>query len=533
MSYDTETKAGTEAAGDGVADIMCTLVVGEERHEFLVKKDYLMDIEYFKCALKDGCWKEGKDNRIELPEDNPEIWKLAVEFITTGEFRPYVSPTCDCIIGEGWCHDPMFDPPVEVIDADDVTVAFNMADDQVGDWGYPDITLVTLETLVGVFCLANKYLWYTLLCSCMEKLRLFPMGPAALPVLAVTVGERDWPLRYIDSWDEGLCDEYHQLVEDTFRYHAVRYDGGPVDKTYTLEDCTWMELFDPYEALKEFLKANMTAEAWKAFNLLEDNRAERREKFHERMDAQYWECSHDRQGVCVVAWDKHAYDQARPCYLKGKQDAWLRGSEGALLQERASAASQAFWKTHNETCFCKNMSFSGRTDPQYLKEHHAKMKDASDNFLDIMEEKLVTEEKGRTNPFDTQPFAAAEPGDFITEIKDDVPGGHYVTGLVLRTNTRGWFPRSALRLFEQRSRKHCNGPCCEPQTFKYDGCRIYLDDPLSEGIKLRKGRKSRGWRRTGGPMMAGHKRTVASVGSIQGDIELHSDSLWWLDESIW
>ena len=48
-------------------------MVGEERQEFLVKKDYLVDIAYFESALLDGYWREGQDNRVELPADDPEL----------------------------------------------------------------------------------------------------------------------------------------------------------------------------------------------------------------------------------------------------------------------------------------------------------------------------------------------------------------------------------------------------------------------------------------------------------------------------
>ena len=448
-------------------------MVGEERQEFLVKKDYLIDIEYFKCALKDGCWKEGRDNRIELPEDDPELWSLAIDFIMTNEFRPHVVPTCNCVLGELWCHDPEFDPPVQVIDADDATVDFNMADDQIGDWGYPDTTLVTLENLVGIFCLANKYLWRDLLGMCMEKIRLFPLGPAALPILAVTVGERKWCLGSEECWDEGLCDEYHELVRDAFRFHTGNYDSAP-EPSHTLRDHSWQETPNPYEPLKEFFKANMTAEAWKAFSLLEDNRLEQKERIRDAMDARYWECSTDREGVCVVAWDKQAPDRLSARDLKRKQDA------------------------PRQRC-------------QYQKERDAKMKDGCDSFTNTEEEKVSTNQRDRTFSSGMHNFAEAEVGDLITHIKDDGADGRYVTGLVIRTNRRGRFPRSVLRIFEQRSRKHCNGACCQPQTFKHNGRTLYHDDPLDEGIKLRKGRKSGGWQRTAGPSTVDHKTAVANV----------------------
>ena len=448
----------------------CTLVVGEERQEFLVKKDCLIDIEFFKCALKDGSWKEGKDNRIELPEDDPALWKMAVDFIMTNDFLPHIVPTSSCNIGDPLCHYPMFDPPVQVMGADNVTVDFTMADDRFGDWEYPDTTLEILENLVAIFCLANKYLWLGLLATCIEKLRLFPMGPAALPVLTVTVGERKWSRGPNECWDKGLCDDYHQLVRDTFRYHAANYDSAPLH-SLKLVDCSWQEIPNPYEPLKEFFKANMTEEAFKALSLLEDGRLEQRERIRATMDAGYWECIEDRQGVCIVAWDKQAHDGASTRYLKQKQDTSCQGRE--------RAAAQTSCETHSEACLCENLSVNNETDNQYRKERHAQVQDGCENSMEIMEEKVVKEEEARANSFDTPAFAEAESGDLITQIKDEVPDGRYVTGLVLRTNRRGWFPRSALRLFEQRSRKHCKGACCEPQTFKHNGCKFYLADHVS------------------------------------------------------
>ena len=233
------------------------------------------------------------------------------------------------------------------------------------------------------------------------------MGPAALPVLAVTVGECDRSLSSDECWDGGPCEEYHGLVRDAFKYHAAIYDSKPA-QSYEVRDCSLHGIPQPYGELKEFLKANMTEEAWKFFTLLEDNRLQRRENIHAAMDGSLWECSQERHGVCIFTWDKETHKAASACYLEQKQKASQGGYEGTAAQ----------------------------------------------------------------SSFDTPKFAEADIGDLITHISNDVSDGRYVTRLVLRTNQYGWFLRSALRLLERRPLEDCIGPCYETPTFKYDGCRF-------------------------------------------------------------
>ncbi|MCJ1286437.1 hypothetical protein MMC26_005782 [Xylographa opegraphella] len=397
-------------------------------------------VTYFKCALKDACWKEGKENKVELPEDAPEAWRIAIGFFMTNDIPPHIVQACDCMPGYHCGHQRKLDPPVQVIGADDSTVDFNLADHQLGDWCYPDTTLATLKNLVDVFCLANKYLWLDLLTTCMEKIRLFPLGPAALPILAVTEVSANTVSNLIHAGIKGC------------RTHTP----------HPFVNSRWQEVPNPFEPLKEFFKANMTAEAWKAFSLLEDSRLEQRENIRTVIGAGYWECCEERQGVCIVEWDKHAHERENTRYLKRKQDASRQGCE--------KIAAETSCESHNEACLCGSTSAHKQTDDQ------AKMDTAGDSSTEITRES----------------FAAAEVGDFIIDIRGDPSDARYVTGLVLRTHSRGWFLRSALRLFEPRASKYCNGSCCEPRTFKYDGCRLYLDDPLNEGLKLRRGRRRSG-----------------------------------------
>lgn len=106
-------------------------------------------------------------------------------------------------------------------------------------------------------------------------------------------------------------------------------------------------------------------------------------------------------------------------------------------------------------------------------------------------------------------FAEAAPGDLITSVEVDRPAKGFVYGFVQRLERRGWFLSGDVRFLERRSSKFCTGQCHELRTFKFGGVTLLLDDPEDRGIKFRTGRKSRGWRRTGGPKMLDRDHAVA------------------------
>lgn len=103
--------------------------------------------------------------------------------------------------------------------------------------------------------------------------------------------------------------------------------------------------------------------------------------------------------------------------------------------------------------------------------------------------------------FEVVEFAEAMPGDLVTSIAVDQPAKGFVYGFLQRSERWGWFLKEDVGFLEQRSSKHCTGQCHELRTFSFGGVTLLLDDPEDWGIKFRTGRKSRGWRKTGGPKM--------------------------------
>lgn len=63
------------------------MVVGSGTSEktFLVHKDLIVKhSEYFVSALK-GCWREGREHKVTLSEDNVEAFEIFAQFIYTGK----------------------------------------------------------------------------------------------------------------------------------------------------------------------------------------------------------------------------------------------------------------------------------------------------------------------------------------------------------------------------------------------------------------------------------------------------------------
>ncbi|MCJ1432731.1 retrotransposon-like protein 1 [Xylographa pallens] len=73
MSYETETKDGTDAMSDGVSDTMCTLVVGEKRQEYnYVHKHHVVriipehyDSDCYEVSGKNEDWIPTHERRVE------------------------------------------------------------------------------------------------------------------------------------------------------------------------------------------------------------------------------------------------------------------------------------------------------------------------------------------------------------------------------------------------------------------------------------------------------------------------------------
>lgn len=79
-----------------------TLFVGEDRVQFYIHKDTLCQLPFFEAALSGG-FKEGSDQVVSLPEDNPSHVSAMIEFLYTGNYTyaynpDTVNPSDGCIV---------------------------------------------------------------------------------------------------------------------------------------------------------------------------------------------------------------------------------------------------------------------------------------------------------------------------------------------------------------------------------------------------------------------------------------------------
>jgi len=78
--------AGSPVASTLTSPIV-TLVVGREQRLFAAHEDVLCHSTYFATALK-GNFFEGGANRVELPDEEPEILSCVLEFLYKGDYYP-------------------------------------------------------------------------------------------------------------------------------------------------------------------------------------------------------------------------------------------------------------------------------------------------------------------------------------------------------------------------------------------------------------------------------------------------------------
>ena len=89
--------------------------------------------------------------------------------------------------------------------------------------------------------------------------------------------------------------------------------------------------------------------------------------------------------------------------------------------------------------------------------------------------------------FERLGFSEGTPGDLIVNLDVDSPAVGYVYGFNVKTQREGWFPRTLVRLLEEWE-EECQGNCCAPVTFKYNGLRLSVDEDVGWLDKL--GRKN-------------------------------------------
>lgn len=337
-------------------------------------------------------WRESQQNTIALPDDEVDTWVKAVQ-VLMGE----------TVLPDG--------EPIEVFDLTGNPIEYRPggSHQQMGDWGFPDATSTQFKALVDLFALADKYLWAELREQCLEGILQFPIGPAAFAMLVTLPQEL-----YIFPEGSERRDKYgygslHTLMQKAMYYHSVRYEDCH-DRAFNFT--SHLDLLEQrsrmYDPLDDFMRANMSPQAWAVYKGLAQNRTDNNLGMRLDVDARRWECGNGREGVIVNSWN--IFEAVDYCF----------GQEAILTRPYGEGKeAEILW----------------------YKEKFSRL-------------------------FPNRPFSEAKSGDIIIRIRFGVPDSSetpdpdFVSGLNTRTHEEGWFPRSWVRLLEERPKEYCNGSSC-------------------------------------------------------------------------
>ena len=362
-------------------------MIGEDEHTILVPKEKLTCIEPFRAALT-GPWRESQGNRITLIEDDVETWQKAIERLMGQEILPR-------------------GVPIRIVDLTGNPIEYHRGShQQMGDWIFPEATSAQFSNLVKLFKLANKYLWTELQEECLEAIIHFPIGPEAFAILVAIPQELYTVSQAGDPSSRYEVAGLSNIIHYAMKYHANRYEElhDHAFDLHTAHSHLLEQRSKLYDPLDDFMKANMTSQAWAVYKGLAEQRTEKAIDMRLNIDARRWLCEDDRQGVLVKNWDM--FEAVSHC-LDDETMATMPYGEGTDAEIR--------W---------------------YSEKFH--------------------------NLFPGQRVFEAVIGDVIVRIRSSLvespgrPDLSYISGLNIRTQERGWYPRSWVRLLERRSKKHCN-----------------------------------------------------------------------------
>ena len=447
------------------------LVIGEDRYPLFMKEKILKEkIEPFAAAFNGDRWTERIERTIYLPEDDVHAWKNAVDFIMTGDFEPRLAPCCDCpvecIDGEGVkMHDAankhsVFDPPIQVWDRFGNVHDFGCGDKTLGHWRVSRATAELFNTLVDTFSLAEKYLWLELQEACLNRLRVFPIGPEAFTAIATMAEYRDEKHR----WDRyGPKTQFNEWVQKACNYHAIVYDEMEVRRDEFTEPYFGGEP-KLYKCHDNFMRQNMTEEAWRIFTQMRLSRADEVRSKRKFMGVNYWSCEDkflgECQGMCIIDWNEFKAVDTEKLRERWKPHRCITSSTDTKIDKvnytaASGPATPLDSKSDRTDPTNKDIALAAHMDPEELRWYGAKFSELIRKYA----------------------FAGAEPGDWLVNIKatEDPRPGYLAT--VLRTGETGWFPCDGIRLLEHISKNYCtSGPCCpkpsNPTQVSDDTCEI-------------------------------------------------------------
>ncbi|MCJ1479072.1 hypothetical protein MMC13_007756 [Lambiella insularis] len=388
------------------------LVVGKDEIPIFASKDLLMQIPVFESMLSSkSMFRESVDNSISLPEDKPSHWRKAIEFLRTKDCFPRLStPSAmisSCLSASHLV--PTLETPLFTVDYLGRLVKASAQDAGVGLLTLSDGTSEQLEDIVLLFRMADKYMWTE-----MMELLLYTYRPEpesyGQDILAIKSDLRDLssnvPLP-VTRFAEYKFDASHpkekllELMDQMYKVHSLAYDETKVNTPLGSANLNRWNNKPTYEVLDEFLKHNMTSEAWIVYQKMCEVRSQNAYQLQASLALEAWDCKHLSHGILERKWT-----------MLDAEAAWAASMRNENL----------------ETAACS------RPHP--------------------------TSSSGRDR-FSGNLFADGMVGDLIISIRIDKPRKGFVYGVVQRSQRWGFFKREDVRLLEPKTPELYFCSCCK------------------------------------------------------------------------
>lgn len=217
--------------------------VGEKQRVFFLPKDYLMGImPFFRGALGNDWFVEGRNNKVMLPEDDIYLWKMAIEYLYTMDFYPRMKwsqvqcprrgPYRHGTYGPHDIREPRnccltLEIPLYTINRNGSQELYEHRDVRIGEWTTTEVTHFLFDRVVRLFCMAEKYGWTELMDQCIMKIDCFPIGLRALATLQKNCGSLGiGPHHPPTSSKAGLL----RLLNDAYTFHQHIHEGAQTKK---------------------------------------------------------------------------------------------------------------------------------------------------------------------------------------------------------------------------------------------------------------------------------------------------------------
>jgi len=412
--------------------------VGPEGKVYEIHEHVLKKIPFFKNALKAGVFREGVERKMTLPEDDPVLFDRMIQFLCTGDYFPHIVPApdpCDWRYKER----TLFQHKHHLTDFSERIICDSKYNGQDCDTlETPIEVVVDVETDTSA---AFKHMddqpgrWLTTEATHSlfeQEVLLFCMAEKFM----------------MDDLKE-LCYRKVLMFPQGPKELAVLADHIPA-KVYRRENSDFYNInFKMQKLLSRCVQYHQRFfDEWRSRHRCDKSSP----LVHEY--AGYMELL-ERQMTPHGATLFHAMAEARDSVEErtSLMYGWSTCAEeriGVLQSEYTEAAAKLDWLNH-----------ANQTDAE-------------------AEDKLPNTLKS-DNLFKGFEFCESKHGDTISRITVDKPVKGMVYGLNARCEQWGFYPRKMLRFLETNSWRDCGCDDCQPPSFRYEGRRIYMHDPMTKG----------------------------------------------------